>query len=361
MNKKLKGISMLSFVVSGMIGVRLLTIPRDVAIYAKTDSWISLILIGVLSFLNAFALYWLCLKHPGLNFPQINEKVFGKVLGKLAVFIILTYKIATIGLSLRLFNDNVNIFLLENTPRLVVISIMLGSCVYCVTRDIRSISIVLDILLPIILIITFFLILLSSKGAEPKNLLPVFHVGIRPVIKGAAQVIDPILSISIIAYVMPYFEDIKSTKKWIFFGVGISAAIYLATMVMCITVFGHEEIERLTYPVLSLSQSLKLETQIFERAETLFMATWIPITLTTIVVAYISTNLNLKTLFNTQKNRLIIYGQIPVVMFIALLPRNAREVSTYLNYENTVAVFLNFVYFPLLLITAAIKGRKVKK
>lgn len=361
MNKKLKSVSMFSFVIQGLVGITLLTLPRDVGEFAKNDSWLSIILVGIHVMLNASAFYWLALKYPGLNFSQLNEKLLGKILGKTFMLGMSIYLAITFGLSLRLFGDSISIFLLENTPKLLIMLIMLGGCVYCITRDIRSISIIFDILLPFVLIIIVILILLSMTAAEPKNLLPVMHHGIVPVAKGAIHVLDPLASLGIIAYIMPYFEDPKSTKKWIFFGLGVALSIYFSLVVLCIMVFGAEEIKYLIYPVLSLSKSMQLTNQLFERAESLFMAAWVPITFSTLVVHYIASNLNLKALFNTNKNRLIIYGQIPLFLIIALFPRNSKELSDYLHFNSHFTIFLNLLYFPLFLIIAIVKGRRGKK
>jgi hypothetical protein len=57
MKGKLKSINMFSILVQGLIGIRILTLPRDVIKYAKSDSWISMIIMYGITLLTAYTFY----------------------------------------------------------------------------------------------------------------------------------------------------------------------------------------------------------------------------------------------------------------------------------------------------------------
>jgi len=272
---------------------------------------------------------------------------------------IFVYIILSIGLSLRSTAMSIKVFLLDTTPLLVLILIMIIPTVYAVSKGIKTMSIVLDILLPIVLLAIAMLVGLSYKKIEFQNLRPVFYGGVTPVIRGSLNLVHPYLGIGIIGYIFPSINNPKSTKKWIFIGTAISLAIYFLMVILTILVFGPEESKILVWPTVSLSKAIQLETELFERLESLFMAVWIPVAFTTLLTFYYSSILNLKALFNTNKDHLIIYGQIPLIIIIALFPGNIVELYKYLNWVNIMAMFLTFIVIPSMIFMTLIRKRRM--
>jgi spore germination protein len=360
MSGKLKPVNMFSFVFLSMTSIRLITLPGDIVKYAKTDAWLSVLLLGILSIANGYVFYFIAVKHPGLNFVQINIKLLEKVMGKVVALIICIYIFMSVGLSLRLLTNGIKMYLLEKTPSLVIILIFIFACAYCLIKGIKTISIVFDILLPILLLFSIAPLFLTYKNADIKNLLPVLHKGFKPVIAGSLQMIDPALGCAIIAYVMPYFENVKETKKWILFGVIVSIVFYLLIVVMSITVLGVDEIQHLNYPTTALAKAVELKSEVFERAESFFMATWIPKALTTIVIFYIASTMCIKEFFNTRKTNIVIAAQLPVFVMIALFPDNIVQLNDYLSINNMLAIFLDLIYIPIFLFIVIFKDRGEK-
>lgn len=357
MEAKLKGINSISLIVLAMIGVRMLTLPRDIVEYANSDAWMSVLLGGILTLITGTSFYWLGVKYKGLNISQIMEAVLGKFIGKIIQIFISMYIILSVGLSLRAFSESINVFLLDKTPRTIVTIIMLAACVYCLTKGLKTISIMMDLLLPGILFFILLLLFLSITNIDKANLLPVLHKGPMPVFKGFVEIIHPFLGLGIVGYIMPFLKEPRKDKKWIFISIAIVTFIYLSIITMCIMVFGSNEIKQLVYPTIILSKSIQLQSQIFERAESLFMTAWIPISFSTIVIYYFASCHNLNALFNTTKYKLMIYLQIPVILFIANFPRNVVKVYHYLSFVNYLAISLSIIVIILPIISLLRKDR----
>ncbi|SET42244.1 spore germination protein (amino acid permease) [Natronincola peptidivorans] len=358
MKEQLDSINMLAFVIHGMVGVRLLTLPRDIVQYAENDGWMSVILATILAFLTGFAFYWLGTIYPKLNISQIAEVVLGKVFGKMIMMGIALYVGLSISMSLRSFADNIKLFLLDTTPLWVIITLMLLISFYCVSQGVKAIAIVLDIILPFTLVFVALLILLALTNADTKNLMPVFYGGPKPVFRGFLEIVHPFLGVGTIGYIMPYFQIKKAVKKWITIGILIVGVVYMAIVLMCIMVFGSREIQELLFPTLSLSKTIQLQVEMFERAESLFMAVWIPITFTTIVTYFFSSFLNMKALLNTKREKMVLYGHLPILFIAALIPQNTVEVHYYLMLTNELAKILSFAALPLIVIATFIKERR---
>jgi len=358
MKEKLENINIFSFIIHSMIGFKLLTLPRDIAEHANNGGWASVLLGGALAFLSGFSFYWIGTKYPNLNYSQITEKVLGKLLGKLYMIGIGLYTLLTVSQSARAFGDSIKLFLLDKTPLYIIISLLLLACIYCLRQDIRSISIVLDILLPFILISIGLLILLASTNIEVKNLLPVFYGGPKPIFNGFLQIVHPFLGVGIIGYTMPYFANKKGLKKYITTAILTVIIIYLSIVIMSILVFGSMELKHIIYPTISLSKAILLQYEIFERAESLFISIWIPISFTTILMYYFVSCLNFMALFNTTRYNLILYLQLPILFIMALIPNNVIEVFYYLNLVNNIAKILSFALLPLIVLLVFLKERR---
>lgn len=361
MNKNLKSISVMSFVILGMLGISLINMPYETVIYAKTTAWLCPIIIGSISIFFINIVYWIHNQYPVMNFAQLNEAVLGKYLGKFLLIIISIYNFLTMSLYLRIFAESINIFLLEKTPILLVMLIMLTAIYYCITRDIKSISIIFDLLLPFVLIFIGLLVMLGLTAADYKNLLPIWNTDAKSFIKGCYYVMAPISAGYIYAFLFPHFNDYKDTKRYVIFSFGIATLIYSIIIMLCIMVFGDLEITYLIFPTLTLSKSIQLDNQIFERAESLFMAAWIPNTFTTLVVHYLLSTISLKTALNIKKPKFVNLLMFPMILFIAYLPQNTSEVFKYNDYINIASVMLTFVYFPIFAFVAFLKYRLKRK
>jgi spore germination protein (amino acid permease) len=363
MQNKLKGISMVSILIHATIGIRIITLPRDVTKYAKNDAWLSVIVMYFVLLATAYSFYWVSSQYTGLNYSQINEVVLGKIIGKLMLVVIGVYIISTIGLSLRVFAESIRLFLLDRTPMNIIMIIMIFTAMLCLKSGIKTISIIFDILLPVFILFIIFLITLPIKATDPKNLLPILHNGIKPVFRGAIEIVDPVLGCGIIGYVLPYIEEVKKKRmiKYIFIGISVTCLFYLAIMLLVIMVFGTNEIQYLMFPTITIYKAIALQTQVFERAEALFMTAWIPTTFTTICVYYLAGFLNLKVLVNTKKDKNIIYILMAIVMIIANIPKDMAEMFKYLEYNAVLAQVLNLVYVPVFTSIVLYKVKRGKK
>ncbi|MGE4283253.1 MAG: endospore germination permease [Clostridia bacterium] len=357
---ELSSIDMMTFLIQSMVGIRILALPREIARCAETDSWISVLVGGVFVLIIALMLYWLGIKYPGKNGSQIAEKVFGKLLGKMALVIIAIHTIGSMGLGARAFGNSIKLFLLSETPLMVIAAIMVLLALYALVKGLKTISTLVNILLPQLLFFIVFILILPFRKVDIQNILPVFSNGIKPILRGSLEVVDALYGFTIIAYIMPYFKERESTKKWIFAGVGIAIAIYLGIIMICLLVFGGKEVTRLLYPTLSLAKSIQLKSQIIERAESFFMIAWVIATFVMLTLSYFVSYENLKVLFGSTKGRLMIYIQLPLIWFVTMLPRNTAQLQVYTHYLNLVGRVIMLMIVPVLVIVTLFKERRKK-
>lgn len=361
MSKKLKSIRMFSIIIHSMIGVELLTIPINSVKYASNDGWLSPFIVGAVILLTAQGGFWICSKYPGLNFVEIVEVLYGKVFSKLFISFSAIYSIYIFGVTLRLFTESINLFLLEATPSIIIMLLSLLAVYYCASTNFESICIVFDILLPIVLFIIILLLLVSLTAITPCNLFPPLYKGFLPIIKGAYSIFYPAGASFVFVFALPYFENPQDTKKHVNWGIIISIIIYSAVTCLCIMVFGAVEINHLVFPTLTLTKAIQLESQVFERTESLFVSAWIPNMITTFVVYFFISTTHLKVMFKKTKDNIIRLAQLPLILAVAMMPKNNTEIFNMLDWGNVGMVCLTFVYLPAVILTILIKERLMKK
>jgi spore germination protein (amino acid permease) len=355
---ELGSMDMMAFIVQASLGTRLLAFPRYIVEEAGNDAWISVLLGGIIVLALSFMLYWLAAQYPGLNGSEIVLRVYGKWLGRLGLIVISMHTIATIGLSLRTFGDSISLFLLSETPLIITAGVLLLLSVYALRKGIKTIAVLVNILLPISILIKVAVILVPLNRAEWKAILPILHGGIKPVMMGSLEMLDVIYSFTIIGYILPYFKEAKGTPKWIVAGLGIATALYFGIVSMCIMVFGADETTYLLYPTMTLTKSLQFRAQLFERAESLFMAGWIIHTFLVIVLTYFVGLLNLKALFQTNKDSLLIYAQIPLIIALVYLPQDVVQLDMFKKYLYLLGRIIVLIFMPLALAIALYKKRR---
>ena len=361
-NKRKLHIShIMPLIVMASLGPRLLTLPREVSINAGNDSWLSVILGGMVAMALTWIIYWIMMNDPHLNLSQIFEKSFGKFIGKVIMVFFGLFIAFALGLALREFAVTISLYLLDTTPDIVTKGLLVLLCVYALDKGLGTISTMMNILFPISLTLLFILLLLSWNNVEIPNVLPVLHRGIFPVVKGSYSVINALSSLLLfIGYITPYIGDLKGGYLWVTATKSLSILIYLLIMLMCIFVFGAAETSRLLYPTITLSKSIQIRAQLFERAESLMMTVWIINTFAVTVVASFVAIENMKALFGIEKKRMLIYVQMTAVYLLAHIPRNAAMQEKIMGYFDMVTLSIVMLIPIIGGITLLKKRRKLK-
>ena len=95
--KKLNKYHVIFLVQNVIVGMYLLTFPRNVS-NVGYNGWWTPIVIGLIAQLTIFPMYSLCRKYPNDSFFTINEKLLGKFLGKCINLLLIIYALLTISM-----------------------------------------------------------------------------------------------------------------------------------------------------------------------------------------------------------------------------------------------------------------------
>lgn len=359
---ELSSIDMATILMVSLLGVRVLTLPRDLSDHTELGAWVSVIIGGVIVLILSLMIYRLGIKHPGENGSEIVMKLFGKYLGPVGILAISIYTLGSLGLGGRLFLDSIRIYLLPNTPSIVVAIIMIAASFYTFNLGLRAITSLINILLPQILLFIVFLLTLPLTRVNMENFINPFGLGITPIFKGSFEVLDALYGFVILTYLMPHFKEPKSAKKWIVLGVGMPTLIYFGIVILCILVFSDAEMGRMLYPTVTLVKSIQIQGELFERAESLLISLWVIIIYFTMVLSFYMNYQNIKALIKmkkgTLKDKIARYGQASIVLGVAMLPENVVQQEVYETYIGYVGRVLMLGLIPALVMLTFLRERK---
>ena len=127
MNRRfqLNSIDMMTFLIQAMIGIRLLSLPREVVRWTNTDGWSAILLGGMIIVILAFMMYWLGIQYPGKNGSEIVLEGFGRYVGTLGIIAVGVHVISSMGLALYVFTSSLKLYLLPNTPNKYIMATIL--------------------------------------------------------------------------------------------------------------------------------------------------------------------------------------------------------------------------------------------
>lgn len=221
----------LTLLITGFMLGSVLLISFSVGI-TKQDTWIAVIIGTVSSLVFAYLYVTLASWFPGKTLIEINDKIYGTILGKIISLLYLWFFFSLAALNLRVMGEFFISFFMKGTPLYVIFIMIIFICAWAVKEGIEVIARASFLLVAITLgiILTITLLLLSEMKFE--NLLPILEVPLPKLIHGS-HIIASIPFGEAIAFMMvfSYLNKEKELKKSVY-----SAYIFCGIVMTIITI-----------------------------------------------------------------------------------------------------------------------------
>ncbi|NCU32359.1 MAG: hypothetical protein EOM23_05400 [Candidatus Moranbacteria bacterium] len=220
-----------------IIATSLLT--KSLYVYLKHEAWIAIILGFSIKMVIIFVYTALANRFPGSNIININEKVFGVVLGKVfsALYVYFFFTLAC--LNVNVMGGFVNGMILPQTPMVLILVLFVAVCAWAVRKG--PVNLLRMSTVFVLFTIAFILInnLLLVNIMDLKNFLPLFSIPIKNYLIGAHFVsIIPFSEVFVLFMFLPDMQKPEAFGKSLRYGVVIGAAVYLIIVLRDIAVLG---------------------------------------------------------------------------------------------------------------------------
>ena len=343
MNCKLNSRELTSVLINLITVKMLFTYPRYLVERMENGAWISVALWGIV----ALGIFWLTqyvyLKTERMTILMQAEMLGGRILKAvtgIAIIILIMFNIAPM---VRAFPEAIKTALLQNTPMLVIITILAVGVAIGARFGIEPLARVAAIFLPVAcaFIVFFFLTLIPHYRLT--NLFPIspFKVTI-----GGTSALSVFADIFVLNLLMPYAKDMNTVKKS-----GIAAIIiggitgFLIVLAYCLT-YLYPLTARFIVPMYQLARNLRIGTY-FQRLESIFEFIWsISIFIYTSIYVFVICDV-FRQSFNLKHYRPLVF---PVLMILLRLVfwESGYVKAQQSNFVNSGLFYPIFYILPLL-------------
>jgi spore germination protein KB len=342
------------------IGSSILIVPAGLAEVAKTDAWIA----AIVGLVGGLLLVQLCnliaARFPRMTLVQIIHEVFGQWLGKAIAFLYFVYFYLMAALVLRNISDFLTTHVLVNTPIQMIHIFFLLVVILGLRNGLETFTRTAEIFLPWVMLFFVIMIVLLPPNFEPKNALPVFGYGIKPIVQASLPHIGtPYMELVVFLMILPFVKQSRKARRAFFVGVFIGGMMLVIISLLSILVLGADVTARQLYPSYSLAKKISIGN-FLERLEVIMAGIWfITIYFKLVICFYASTMIFSEMFrFKTAKPLYLPFGMIMIVLSIIVYPNVSYFMNfaskTYLPYAVTYAVIIPAA----LLLVAMIRKKK---
>jgi spore germination protein (amino acid permease) len=282
------------------VGIGILSIPRDLAIAAGTDGWISIVLGSILSTLVSLVVIRIMNKNPESTLFELLSLYFGTMVGKsiYVLWILYTAYAASVVLFSTVYI--VKLWIVPDIQAFILLILFIIP-IYIITKHgIRVIGLFAELVFIISLWMPF-LLLYALKDTHWLFLLPIGKEGLIPILSTVKRTILSFLGFELAFMLFPFLKDKKSASKGIIIGNSLSMIVFVIVTIICFVRFSPDEIKDYAYPTLNLLKLIQLP--FLERLEIIFLSIYLFTLFMTIIPYLYTAVLGVSELFGKQDHR----------------------------------------------------------
>lgn len=359
--KFVRNYGLFASIVVTVIGVGVFSYPSSIANTVGTDGWIVTLAAGVLVFLLMYLIYLTVKKNEYETFYIMLENNLGKVLGKLFGFILCVYFIVSVAFGLRIFAEVIKMVLLQKTPTEFILIVMIFTGLYLVRAELSALVKFNEITFFIMFIPIIIVLLLSTRGGDITNVLPVFQQKPVEYLRALGTSAYAFGGFEIAYLVLPFMknDEKKGIPKTFLKAVIFVTLFYTIVTILCLMFFTKEHVKVLLWPTITLIRAIVIPGAFVERWEGVVMTFWVLFYFTTFINIYYFSADIIKDAFKLHDIKISSIILTPIIYLVALYPENIAEVYDYSGKIVPLLSIFSFIILPLvLLLFHGKKGRR---
>lgn len=290
---KITKYQLVNIMIHSQIGVGMITLPYEIFLKAGSDSWISVLLAGVIIQIIILIYARLMKRFPSHHLYEIIQLVFGKWIGKTIIVLYSIYFTILGGVFLAKYSFILKSWMMPLTPKWILILLILLLSVYTAIENLQVIARLLT-LASIVLVIFIGISAFALKDAQITYILPIGNSGLTSIISGIPASLYSFIGFGYFIIIHPYVQsDYKGIVKTVTIS-NIIITLFNTFMVLTsLLFFSSKELKRIPEPVLYLVKSLNFN--IIGRPDLIFTSMWIVLVVTTSIMMLYITSIGLVT------------------------------------------------------------------
>ncbi|UII54312.1 spore germination protein [Cytobacillus spongiae] len=218
----------------------------NILLAAGRDSWISVLIAYFIALLFLILVHYIIKHSPKGGFFQYLQNRIGKF-SYLYLTPVLLFLLGSVYVTFRDLLIWLNAYFLADLPLLLINIVLIVACLLTTFAGIKYMAIASGFLLPVVIILGFFIAITNTPMKDPGYLFPLFSDGYMPVLKGIVYVLSGLLEIYIVVIIQP-FTEAKIKFRHLFILLSAFTFLILGPLTASIMEFGPIEATTLRYP-----------------------------------------------------------------------------------------------------------------
>lgn len=340
---------------SSSIGVGILSFPRVIVKEAGYDSWIGVIVAGLMVHLSLFFMFRM-LKYEHQDLSHIHRFVYGKWLGKLFTFVFIIQFVWSGLVILRGYVRIMQIWLFPELPTWLPTLMILALLYYTIAGGFRVIVGMCFFKVIFSAIITFpVFFTLGDAHFGNLSLIPIHTM--KELWDATKAMAFSYSGFETVLVYYPFIKDGQQSKRYAYLGNAATTLLYLSVAFMCFLFYSEKQLHTVLWPYLTMSSSLSFP--IIQRFELVFVSFWVLVIIPAVIQYLWSASRLAKDVFKVkQKYPLLLFMMILVV--ISHFIDDVHKFEMLGNWNGKFAFYLSYVYIPILSLGYTLM-RKVKR
>lgn len=355
--EKITSKQLMAIMISNLIGIGVLTLPRMVTEAVGPDGWLLVLVGGVLVIIMSIILVKLGLMFPEKTAVEYAVDVIGKPLGILFSLGLFLHFATSCVFQSRVLAEVTKQFLLDRTPTEVLVITILLACSYIVRKDIATIGRVGEMLVPVFFIPSFLFLLPGIPKMDFTNLLPVFGTSPMKFLTGMGSIVTSYLGFETLILFQPMMNRPRDAGRAMITALSIVTLLYTLVVIVAVALFGVVEIQNLVWPSFSVYRVIEIPGALIENVHGVMMAIWVIAVYTTMAIFFFAAVTVLSRLLSFKDHSFMVLPLAFLIYFLALIPNNISQVYTSLDMISIyLGIPFGFVLPFIFYIIARIRG-----
>jgi len=351
--KKISINQLICLVILTQVGVSVLSIPYAESRRSGYDSWMSILIGGILAQVVIMIIYQLGKRYPDQSVQQYVFTILGKPLGSIFNLIFALYCAQSSVMVVISYSDVLNRWVLFQTPFFVLIGISLVVAAYIASSTLRSISTITQSILSMFLICAVIIFISGMGKGDWRNFMPIGTHGIGSILKDSIPAFWAYAGYELLLYVFPFVKCNKKKDILIAMSIanGLTTFFYLLITIIVTYNFSENQLNTVTEPMVYILR--KFRWPVVQSLDILFMTLWLSITTVTVYVylflsaryfAYVGRK-------EIRKHPLIVWIIAIICFAIGIWFSDRQYIFKFSDYHNKVTMVMIAVPTILLLIS----------
>ncbi len=340
----------------------MLSLPRITSAHAGQDAWISVIIGGIIPLFSLIMIERMGRRFPNLGFVEMSQAVFGKIIGTFLVVIFIAYMVFYSAITVRLFVELTSLYILPQTPRLVISFMTVISVIYIVGKGAKVVARVQELTFYTVLPMFLLFVPAVMFAGEINYLLPVGGAGLSNIMQGALVAAFPYAGVEVLWVAYSWVTHKEDVLKAGITALSITIFIYIMVTIFSLLVFGSDMMQKINWPVLALLKVPHL--RVIERLDFFFLIVWMGLGARRAVIMGCVAAYSFSQIIKIDETK---YYPLAVwligggMFLLSLIPKDILQVFDYTYYAGYAFLVMALGYPLLFQIVAVIRGDKVQQ